>query len=299
MFFRNLTIYQLPAGWTREPDAIEATLAEFPLHPCSGQIVKTRGWVPVTDDGRMTFSDPRRVLLSLGTEEKLLPARVVNQATEEKVSALEKEKGFKIGRRHRREIKEQVQIDLLPRAFSQRTATHGWLDFEKGWLVVDTASPNRADEFTQALRDALGELPATPMASNPSMGALMTQWLSAKQAPGAFTLDDHCELTTCDENKSTVRYTRHALDGADINAHLTQGKVTTRLSLAWNDRISFQVNDKLQIRQLKFLDIESIRDKRGELEADEVMAADFALFSGELQALLGDLAVAVGANLVE
>ncbi|TJY64943.1 recombination-associated protein RdgC [Sinimarinibacterium sp. CAU 1509] len=295
MWFKNLTIYRLPEGWSRTAAEIETTLTEFPLKPCVGQALQTRGWVPINDAGQMAYGQEKQVLIALGTEEKLLPASVVNQTADEKIRALEQQKGFKIGRKHKREIKEQIQAELLPRAFSRRRVTLGWLDFSGGWLVVDTSTPSRADDFTQALRDALGELPATPMQSEPSMGALLTQWLSSMQAPGAFDLDDECELTSTDENKSTVRYLHHALDGKDIANHLSHGKVVTRLSLTWNGRISLLINDKLQVKRLKFLDIERVREEQDGLDAEAEFEANFTLMSGEYSALLKDLATAINA----
>jgi recombination associated protein RdgC len=295
MWFRNLTIYRLPEGWTRTPGEIEATLTEFPLQACSGLSLQSRGWVPVNDAGQFAYGQGQQVLIAMGSEDKLLPSSVVNQVAGERIAKLENDKGFKLGRKAKREIKEQVAVELTPRAFARRRELRGWFDFKGGWLVVDTASPNRADEFTQTLRNALGELPVTPLASEPSMDALMTGWLAGKQAPGAFDLDDEAELTTADENKSTVRYLRHSLDGKDIAGHLSNGKIVKRLALTWKDRVSFVVDDKLQLRRFKALDTERVREESDGLPAEQQFELDFALFGGELSALLADLAAAVNA----
>ncbi|MES0872957.1 recombination-associated protein RdgC [Sinimarinibacterium thermocellulolyticum] len=295
MWFKNLSIYRLPPGWTRTPGALETTLAAFPLQPCSGLALRSRGWVPVNDAGQFAYGQERQVLIAMGTDEKLLPASVVNQVAGERIANLENDKGFKLGRKARREIREQVAVELTPRAFSRRTELRGWFDFAGGWLVVDTASANRADEFTQTLRDALGELPVTPLQSEPSMDTLMTGWLASGQAPRPFALDDEAELTSADANKSTVRYLRHALDGKDIAGHLSSGKIVKRLALTWKDRIGFVVDDKLQIRRFKALDIERVREESDVLPPEQQFEIDFALFSGELGALLEDLAAAVNA----
>ncbi len=299
MWFRNLTIYRLPPGWTRTPGEIEATLTEFPLHPCIGLALQSRGWVSVNDAGQFAYGQGKQVLIAMGSEEKLLPASVVNQTAGERIRKLEDEKGFKLGRKAKREIKEQVAVELTPRAFSRRRELRGWFDFEGGWLVVDTASANKADEFTQTLRDALGELPVTPLQSEPSMDALMTGWLASREAPGTFNLDDECELTATDEHKSTVRYLRHSLDGKDIANHLSNGKVVKRLALTWKDRVSFVVDDKLQIRRFKPLDQERVREESDGLPPEQQFEIDFALMSGDLAAMLKDLAVAVNAGRVE
>ncbi len=295
MWFKNLTIYRLPEHWTRTPGEIEATLTEFPLQPCTGLTLQSRGFVPVNDAGQFAYGQDKQVLIAMGAEEKLLPASVVNQTARERIAQIEADKGFKLGRKAKAEIKEQVAVELTPRAFSRRREMHGWFDFAGGWLVVDTSSPTRADDFTQTLRNALGELPVTPLQSEPSMTALLTQWLTARQAPGAFELDDECELTATDEHKSTVRYLRHALDGKDIAGHLSNGKVVTRLALTWKDRVSFVVDDKLQIKRLKFLDIERVREESDGLPPEQQFEIDFALMSGAYAELLAELAQAVNA----
>ncbi|WP_159431165.1 recombination-associated protein RdgC [Fontimonas thermophila] len=293
MWFKNLTIYRLPPGWSRTPGEIEATLRAFPLQPCTGLALVSRGFVPVNDTGQFAYGQEQQVLIALGIEEKLLPGAIVSQAASERIQRLEQDKGFKLGRKARAEIKEQVAAELAPRAFARRREIRGWFDFAGGWLVLDTGSPTRADDFTHTLRNALGELPVTPLQSEPSMSALMTQWLSAQQAPGAFDLDDECELTSTDAHKSTVRYLRHALDGKDIAGHLADGKLVTRLALTWKDRVSFVIDDKLQIRRFKFLDIDRIREESDGLAPERQFEIDFALAGGTYAALLADLATAV------
>ncbi|MFA5940374.1 MAG: recombination-associated protein RdgC [Sinimarinibacterium sp.] len=295
MWFKNLTIYRLPPGWLRTPAEIEATLTEFPLQPCTGLSLQSRGWVPINDAGQFAYGQDKQVLIAMGSEEKLLPASVVNQVAGERIQKLENDKGFKLGRKAKREIKDQIAVELTPRAFSRRREMRGWFDFAGGWLVVDTSSPTRADDFTQTLRNALGELPVTPLQSEPSMDTLMTAWLAAKEGPGAFDLDDECELTATDENKSTVRYLRHALDGKDVAGHLSNGKVVKRLALTWKNRLSFVVDDKLQVRRLKFLDMERVREDSDGLPPEQQFEIDFALLSGEYAALLKDLAAVVNA----
>jgi recombination associated protein RdgC len=73
----------------------------------------------------------------------------------------------------------------------------------------------------------------------------------------------------------------------------------TRLGLTWNDRISFVLTEKLQIKRVEFLaiDKESPPDQSHpdqELAAQEQFEIDFMLMAGELNQLLGDLGQALG-----
>ena len=70
--------------------------------------------------------------------------------------------------------------------------------------------------------------------------------------------------------------------------------MVTRLALTWADRISFLLNEKLEIKRLDFLDIlKESADGQAENE-DERFDIDFALMTGEVVRLLADLIAALG-----
>ncbi len=125
----------------------------------------------------------------------------------------------------------------------------------------------------------------------------MADWLASGEAPAGFSIDQDCELRSLGEDKAAVRYLRHPLEGEDIRSHLQAGKLPTRLALSFDDRVSFVLTDKLEVKRLEFLDL--VRDQ---LEADHddaeaVFNAEFALMTGELQHLLPALVEALGGEL--
>ena len=127
----------------------------------------------------------------------------------------------------------------------------------------------------------------------------MTTWLSEGEAPAGFTLDRDLELRAPGDERATVRYVRHALEGEEIREHIAEGKSATRLGMTWNDRISFVLNDLLQIKRLAFLDILK-EEAEGQAETDEErFDIDFALMSGELAKLLAALVEALGGEMAE
>ena len=81
----------------------------------------------------------------------------------------------------------------------------------------------------------------------------MAAWLMLGDAPLRFVLDQDLELQAVDQTKATVRYVRHPLEGKEIQQHLNSGKFVTRLGLTWNDRVSFVLTEKLEIKRLQFL----------------------------------------------
>jgi recombination associated protein RdgC len=234
----------------------------------------------------------RQYLLSLGAEQKLLPASVVKQFADERAQAIGESEGRRVGRKEMRELREALTLELLPRAFIRRRTTFGWIDPINGWLVIDAAAPAKAEEFLEQLRKTVAGLPATLVKVTQSPSAAMTGWVAAGEAPGGFTLDQDLEL--CSAENAKVRYVKHTLEGEEIGQHIAKGKVVTRLALTWGERISFLLNEKLEIKRLAFLDIlKEEADGQAENE-DERFDLDFTLMSGEVARLLDDLIAALG-----
>jgi len=292
MWFKNLHLYRLPRNWATDTARLEEQLAKLTLQGCHATDPKSIGWVPPRAGGTLIHSVNQQWLLALGVEEKLLPASIVKRFASDKAKEIEEAEGRRIGRREMREIQEAMTLELLPRAFIRSRSTFGWIDPINGWLVIDSASPAKAEEFLEHLQKSVDGLPARVLKVIQSPSAAMTGWVASGEAPAGFTLDQDLELRSTE--KATVRYVNHTLDGEEIRQHIATGKIVTRLAMTWNDRISFVLNDLLQIKRLAFLDIlKEQADGQGENE-DERFDIDFTLMTGEVAQLLGDLLVALG-----
>ena len=297
MWFRNLQIYRLPKNWADTPDLLVQQLATQILQPCSASAMQSIGWVAPRPGGALVHAVNHQWLIALGAEQRLLPASVVKQFANDKAKDIEEAEGRKVGRKEMRELREAMTLELMPRAFVRRRTTCGWIDPVNGWLVIDAASPAKAEEFLEHLRKSAEGLPARLVQVNQSPSAAMTGWVAAGEAPTSFTLDQDLELRSAEN--ATVRYVKHTLEGEEIGKHIAAGKVVTRLAMTWNDKISFVLNENLQIKRLSFLDIlKDQADGQAENE-DERFDIDFTLMSGEIALMLNDLVTALGGELVK
>jgi recombination associated protein RdgC len=59
--------------------------------------------------------------------------------------------------------------------------------------------------------------------------------------------------------------------------------------LTWNDRVSFVLTDKLQVKRLDFLEMSKDDAQPDEVDPAEQFDIDFAVMAGELASLLKDL----------
>ena len=295
MWFRNLQIFRLTPEWAYTTDSLSLALHKGLFHGCGATERVARGWVPPRgEDGELVFSVAHQQLIALGVEQKLLPASVVRQYALAKLTEIEAAQGYKPGRKQRRDVTDQLEIELLPRAFVKRGLTYVWIDPVNRWLLVDASSSTRADEVMEHLKLSLGELPITLVKTQLAAASAMTQWLAAGHAPGGFSIDRDCELCAAAEERAAVRYVRHNLDSDEVRSHIAAGKAATRLALTWNDRISFVLTEQLQVKRVAFLDLLKEDAERQNENADDLFAANFTLMCGELAQLLGDLLEALG-----
>ena len=249
---------------------------------------------PNRSDARVISSN-QQWMIALRTEQKLLPSSVINEVAADRAEEIEAQQGFKPGRKQIKEIKEAVMQELLPRAFSRRRTTFAWIDPVAGWLVVDAASAAKADELIETLREVLDELPLRLLNTAVSPSSAMADWLAGGEAPANFTIDRDCELRSVTEEKATVRYVHHPLEGEDIPKHLADGKVPTKLGLTFDERISFVLTERLEIKRLAFLDvIQEEAEKAAGGSSEEQFEADFVLMTAELARFLPHLVEALG-----
>lgn len=299
MWFRNLQIYRLPAKWFMLRGRLEDQLSRAPFVKCPSNQPRSRGWVSPRKDGDLVFSLGNQWMIALATEERQLAAAVVNEEVKTRAEAMETQQGYAPGRKQLKELRERVTEELLPRAFTRRRTTYAWIDPVNGWFCVDASSPAKAEEVIEHLRHCLDELPLSMLHTQISPQSKMAEWLvSGDAAAEGYSVDRECELKACGEEKSTVRYSKHPLDGeeieTEIKAHLASGKLPTKLALTWDARISFVLGEKLEIKRLAFLDLLKEEAEKSAERAEEQFDADFALMTGELTRFLSHLVQTLG-----
>jgi recombination associated protein RdgC len=296
MWFKNLIVYRLPEDWSVSATELEEKLAARSLMPCGAFDMQSKGWVFSSDLERYVHTVNGQHLIALGVDQKLLPGSIIRQVATERAKEMAKEQGYPVGRRQMRELKMRVTEELRGRALTRKSVTHAWIDPTNGWLVVNASSEGKAEDLVETLRNALGSLQVTLLETERSPSAALTAWLMLGDAPLTFTIDDELELQAADQSKPTIRYVRHPLDGKEIRTQISGGMYATRMGLTWKDRVAFVLNEKLHVKKLEFLLIEKDKAEEGaEANAAEQFDIEFTLMTGELAALLKDLAVALGA----
>lgn len=297
--FKNIVFYRIAPDWAPPPlEQLEAELQRLAFTPCQPTQELSSGWMPPrgAEHGAMVESVNGQWILKLAVERKAVPGAAVRSELDARCKLIETETGRKPGRKEKSEIKDEIILTFLPRAFSKR-ATHSlWLDLDKRCVVIAAGSMKSAEPVVKHLLDLMAELkhpmPLAPVSTSVAPATAMGEWLTTKQAPEGFNIERELELKNPGEEKSVVRYSRHTLALDEIAQHIDEGKLPTRLAMTWNDKVSFELTEQLGIRKIDIRGVEEA--PKGEDGFD----ADVAIATGELSVLLPQLLESLGGELV-
>ncbi|WP_288352868.1 recombination-associated protein RdgC [uncultured Marinobacter sp.] len=298
MWFRNARVFRFTKPFEITAEALEEKLQEDAFKPCGPQETSRQGWVSPMGkhSDLLVHSAGGYHLIALRKEEKLLPASVIKELVDEKAEMIEAEQHRKVRRKEKDELKEEVTLEMLPRAFSKNRRCYAYLAPADGVLVVDAGSSKQAEDLASTLRKSLGSLPVRPPAVEQAPAFTFTGWLNESiDLPASIELGNECELKDTSEDGGVVRCKGLDLQGDEIRSHLDAGMQVTKLSVTWDDSLSFVLDEELGIRRLKFGD--TLQEKLDDVDADDAAArfdAAFSLMTLELARLIPGLLEALG-----
>jgi len=216
-----------------------------------------------------------------------LSARALNDEVAKRVQKIVDDEDRRVGGRERKEIRDNVLNELLPRALVSSSNTRGWIDLAGGWVVLDTRTRRRAEEVMSQLRDAFGSFPAVRLAPEESPRVLMTHWLATGDLPEGFALGDECELRDpATAAGALVRCRRQDLDTEEIREHLRVGKQCFATGLVVDNRLALVLGEDLSMRMVRPTDVVTEQSLIEHESAEAELEGQFALAVLEVRRLL-------------
>ena len=296
--FKNVMVYRMGPAWAMSLEQLEANLQSECFVECGLTQEKSVGWTPPRGEANAALVESigGQWLMKLMVESKAVPASVINRKTKERIAQIELATGRKPGKKETKQLKDDARLELLPMAFTKQGACLVWVDPAARLLVIDAASQGRADEVLTCLAKAMDGLGAMLLQTTVSPVAAMSDWLLSQEPPAGFSVDRECELKAADDSKAVVRYARHALDIEEVQQHITNGKLPTRLAMTWQGRVSFMLTETFQIKKLTF--VEGVFQDDAASSKDDRFDADAAIATGEIGKLIPELLEALGGEMV-
>ncbi|MDR5867971.1 recombination-associated protein RdgC [Halomonas koreensis] len=256
MWFKHLHLYRLHDAPEIDAARLEEALGEQAYRPLGGSEARRLGWCPPAGRAgtQLLHELQGQRLITALRQERLLPAKVVKEELEDRVEAIEIAEKRKVRRGEKLTLKEQVYEELLPRAFVRSQKIDLWWDTRRNLIAVNTSSRKRAEELLDLLRETLGSLKVTPLASQTLPMRAMTTWLGDPGArPADLVIGDQVELKAKGDD-GVVRGRQVDLDSDEMQQLLESGRQASKLALGIEGRLSFVLHDDLAIKSIRFDD---------------------------------------------
>ena len=298
MFFKNLLAYRLTQPLTVDAEGLQTALATKPAREPGTQELSTYGFIAPYGKGEespLVYERNGYILIATRKATRQRPATVIREAVVKKVEAIEFEQQRKVYKKERDQLKDEIIQALMPHAFVRNSHTLAAIDLKAGLILVNTSSANTAEDLLSTLREVIGTLPVRPLTVKVSPAASMTEWVKTEEAPTDIYVLDSALLRDTHEDGGTITARGQDLTSDEIKLHLSTGKVVTQLALAYADKLSFVLDDKMVIRRLRFESIlKDQADADGGDDADGQFASSFVLMMLTLNAFFGALVEALG-----
>jgi recombination associated protein RdgC len=283
MWFKNLQIYQINADANITLDQLEQAMPNNAFKPCKEMDLQSIGWdMPLGKKSESLVHETNGfVMICQKTQEKLLPASVINELLAEKLEEIEQQEGRKPAKKEKDQLKDELILTLVPRAFSRSRRLFAYFDLKQNYFIVDSTSAKKAEDLISLVRESLGSFPVKPLAVKKPIGLILTSWIQS-QAPEGIEIGNEAELKDTGEEGGVVKAKGVDLTDSEIQNHIENGKNVSQLALEWKERINCLISDDLVIKRVKFTDMVQEEDS-GVVHEDfaSQFDADFAIMSGE------------------
>lgn len=297
-FFKNIYAFKLLEDLKKMSEAeMESTISAQKIKPCGKYDTGNHGWDGVYKEGgddRFFLKASQAYVFKLKINEKILPSSVVKEKVDEIIEERQESTGEKLKKSEINAIKEAVTKELLPQAFIKASYVHGYIDVKNKILVVDAASPKRAELFVNQLRETFGSMPVE-LINNQDVGMKLTQIIKRGEVNNKFRIGKDCVLKNPND-KDKITASNFDLASEQITNHVDNGLFVTDLDLIWQERISFRVTSDFKIKKVNFTDVaqEQLKEDSGE-STDEysyltagmfIMVEDFAEMLNDLEEVI-------------
>lgn len=286
MTIKSAVVFRYPAG--QDLSGLEEALTGLPLKPVGPQELASHGFLPVLDNdaGQMLREVSGIISFRAAKQERVLPSAVVNTRLEEKLKKIKEAEGRAPGGKAKKALKEEIILELLPKAFVRQSSLLGYFDSKRNMLVIGTGSVAAAEAIASMIRQALGSFPAMPVAYNTPLSEQMTGWLQdGATVPEKWLVGDNCHLADPAEKSISVRCSGLDLSGEEVLAHIGQGMKVKSVAMSFDGRLGFSLAEDGVIKSIKML--EGVEPEPGDSPEAEY-DAEILLLSAELGILLDD-----------
>ena len=298
MWFKQVTFFKLTQTLVSDVANFSQRLAPQIFKPCLPSMASSSGWIapldeePLTSEGvieepSLALGANQCLLFCLQTEEKILPASVVNHELKLKIKQIESQEMRKLGQKEKLNLKDEIIFTLLQRAFSKYTLLYAYVDTVNQWLVINSTNPAKVEQFVGVFKKSMGDCVSAYEINKPA--ARLTHWLKEKQYPDSFNIERSCVLKDPNQQNRMIRAQQQNLFADSIQSLLKDGCEVSEIALTWQDKLNFIVNENFAIKSCQ-LAADDLLDEQDLLETKrQRLTADLVIMSTLYAEFFNDL----------
>jgi recombination associated protein RdgC len=229
--------------------------------------------------------------MRLRSQVRVLPAGALNEALEARIDEYRARMQEEPGRRTKRQLKEQMRDELLPKTLVRSERTTALFISSERVLAVGAGSESRADRVVEHLRAALGNLDAKPLELSRPFGELLTRVFTG-EGPREVVLARECRLRELRDEHGTVRWQNVDLAHATVQRCLKDDMELTHLGFELGSTARAVLDARGVVTKLELLGQDALVE--GTEDALARQDAETALVGGTLRELIAVLRRALG-----
>jgi recombination associated protein RdgC len=291
MWFKQLQVFNVRGSIPRNSEDLEAQLEKVVFERCKAHTPFTAGWVAPLDeedDEALVYSHKSYRLFSLKIEEKILPPYVIAQELQEKVKHIETSQERTVSHKEKYAIKDEIYRMLLPQAFSRISKIYAYFDLTNKRLMLNTVNAKRTELFLSMLHKSLEDIRIEPL-SLKNLNTIMINWVQKENCPKPFEIEDTCLLQNPIAVSKTIRFKGSDLYAKSIKLFLTDGYKVEKITITWQDRITFVLKQNFNLSTIKYLEVISSEARDAAETEEERWIVNFIIMAGTLNLLIDNL----------
>lgn len=281
---KNLTVYRSPAGWIPELNKLDDNLSSPEKLGYSWKVI--RNLAPFITVGDNT-------LLVCEKQEKLLPVSVINRELVSRCDNIEQLQGYKVGKKQKRDLKEQIIAGLLTKAFTTSKLVNVWINTKENILCIETTSDSVARDVYMRLAEDI-DYRGHRMVTEKSVDRFMSNMILADDSCiDNFSLGRSCVIQGAESNTKKITYKNESLDTGVVSNYVMQGKRPVKLEIVLGtDECFFTIDSKFVISKIILKDI--VEDRSEFATDDDYFDNEFTIRSGQCLKVINELIGTLG-----
>jgi recombination associated protein RdgC len=287
--FRNFRLYRVESDWPDAEETLSDLLAIEAFKPCGAFQERSLGFESPIENAGDRFC--RRVmavdLLELRIQSRILPPAAIREALVERVQTFKQRTSRDPGRAEKRELKEEVYAELLPKSLLKSERVRALYLAKDKVLAVGTTSVKHNEGFFDRLGGCIKGLRVSPIEFRLPAEQFMTRLFNG-DGPAEFAVGRECRMQNPGEGAASVTWLDMDIGDRTARQMLQSGLKIDRLGFTLAGILQGTLDKEWAFRKFKLEGQEAV----DELEGDDPIArfdAELAIFGGALMKLINAL----------